>query len=124
MFQNNLSEIFSYAAKQKFCIETIGGLNEECMNQKMMIQIPIQIRMTLISIVASYVIITIISNYFFSYGYKSFIDMNSNSEIKIIKDFSFNLMDANKRMKMQLWIMQRLEIIMIGGLLLCIVYLA
>jgi len=124
MFQNNLSEIFSYAAQQDFCIQTMGGMSPECIMRETMRQLPIQIRITLISLILLYVIVIAASSYFLNYAYRSFIEMNFQSERRIMQDFAFRLMDANNRLKMQIWIRERLEMLLIGGLLLCIIYLA
>lgn len=124
MFQNNLSEIFSYAAQQDFCIQTIGGMSESCIMQETMRQLPIQIKITLISLIVLYIVVIAASSYFLNYAYRTFIEMNFQSETGIMQDFALNLMDNDKRLKMKIWIHERLDMLLIGGLLLCIIYLA
>jgi hypothetical protein len=124
VFQNNLSEIFSYAVKQDFCIQTIGGMSENCIMQETMRQLPIQIKITLISLIVIYIVVIAASSYFLNYAYRTFIEMNFQSEIRIMQDFALNLMDNDKRLKMKIWIHERLDMLLIGGLLLCIIYLA
>ena len=119
---SNISELLNFASKQS-CIYGWDANSQECLIRRFCDSLPLQIRMNIIYIIVADILISMLAAWFLDHGYRAFADKYKDSEIGFIKSFAYRLQFPKDRIEYMLWIKERLEMLLIGALMLCFIYM-